>query len=106
MPIKEVILSLNNARPEASKFVLEDLDETRLFVKASCLEWLREELDKFQNKNTYEVKPNPCSMVIMPAYLVPIDSVDCSTTPSGIQGGGVKLGASAMMQPPRREDGI
>jgi hypothetical protein len=55
VPIKEVILSLNNSRPEADKFILEDLDETRLLVKANCLDWLREELAKFQNKNTYEV---------------------------------------------------
>lgn len=54
VPIKEVILSLNNSRPEADKFILEDLDETRLLVKANCLDWLREELAKFQNKNTYE----------------------------------------------------
>lgn len=55
VPIKEFILSLNNGRPEGEKFIIEELGDTQLFVKSGCLSWLREELEKFQDKNTYEV---------------------------------------------------
>ena len=55
VPIREFILSLNNSRPESDKFIIEELGDVQLFVKSGCLDWLRQELEKFQDKNTYEV---------------------------------------------------
>lgn len=57
MPTKEFILSLNNAKPPKEQFVIEDLDETRLFVQAKAAEWLEQQIAAWQEHNTYQVPP-------------------------------------------------
>ena len=54
VPTKEFILSLNEEKPTSEKFVIADLDETRLFVQPQVTEWLQQQLAKFQELNTYE----------------------------------------------------
>jgi len=54
VPSKEYILSLDNAKPTSEKFVIADLDPTTLFVQPQVTEWLREQLAKFHDSNTYE----------------------------------------------------
>ena len=54
VPSKEYILSLDNAKPTSEKFVIADLDPTTLFVQPQVTEWLKEQLAKFHDSNTYE----------------------------------------------------
>lgn len=63
MPTKEFILSLNDAKPVNERFVIEDLDDTRLFVQAKVAEWLEEQLAAWQEQNTYQVHPSCCNEV-------------------------------------------
>ena len=55
MPTKEFILSLNNAKPPKDQFIIEDLDDTRLFVQAKVAQWLEEQVAAWQEQNTYQV---------------------------------------------------
>lgn len=55
VPTKEFILSLNDAKPANERFVIEDLDATRLFVQTKVTEWLEEQLAAWQEQNTYQV---------------------------------------------------
>ncbi|KAF9160044.1 General transcription factor IIH subunit 5 [Actinomortierella ambigua] len=50
--VKEIILGLN----QHGNFILEDLDETHVFVDASCVEQLRVDIDQILNENTYNVE--------------------------------------------------
>ncbi|KAF9976411.1 TFIIH complex subunit tfb5 [Actinomortierella ambigua] len=50
--VKEIILGLN----QQGNFILEDLDETHVFVDASCVEQLRVDIDQILNENTYNVE--------------------------------------------------
>jgi hypothetical protein len=54
VPTKEFILSLNAAKQNKDKFVIEDLDETRLFVQPTVVEWLEARLKEFHDENTYQ----------------------------------------------------
>lgn len=40
-PTKELILALNASRPTGDKFVIEDLDDTRLLVAAAAVETIK-----------------------------------------------------------------
>ena len=51
---KELILSLNAAKPEKEKFLIFDLDEGHLFVKSEVVAWIQEQLKEYQKKITYE----------------------------------------------------
>ena len=50
--VKQIILGLN----EKGQFIIEDLDETHVFVDASCIEQLRADTDEILNENTYKVE--------------------------------------------------
>ncbi|KAI9240459.1 MAG: TFIIH subunit TTDA/Tfb5 [Podila humilis] len=50
--VKQIILGLN----EKSHFIIEDLDDTHIFVDAGCIDQLREDIDQILNENTYKVE--------------------------------------------------
>ncbi|KAG0037193.1 hypothetical protein BGZ82_002997 [Podila clonocystis] len=50
--VKQIILGLN----EKSHFIIEDLDDTHVFVDAGCIDQLREDIDQILNENTYKVE--------------------------------------------------
>ncbi|KAF9961940.1 hypothetical protein BGZ65_009974 [Modicella reniformis] len=50
--VKQIILGLN----ERGQFIIEDLDDTHVFVDASCIEQLRVDIDEILNENTYNVE--------------------------------------------------
>ncbi|KAK9791174.1 hypothetical protein WJX73_007099 [Symbiochloris irregularis] len=54
VPTREFIISLNASRSQDSKFLLEDLDDTHLFVKKEKVPWLREQMQDFQSQITFE----------------------------------------------------
>jgi hypothetical protein len=55
IPSKEYILRLNEEKSQNEKFLLEELDDTHLFVKAVAVEHLQKKLKEFQERNTYEI---------------------------------------------------
>lgn len=52
-PVKQIISALNDQFQGPQRFVIEDLDETHVFIKSDRLTWLREELEKELEKNTW-----------------------------------------------------
>ncbi|KAF9436216.1 General transcription factor IIH subunit 5 [Entomortierella beljakovae] len=50
--VKQIILELN----VKAQFILEDLDDTHVFVDASCVDQLRVDIDEILNENTYKVE--------------------------------------------------
>ena len=54
MPTKEFIISLNEGKPTNEKFIIHDLDDIRLFVQPSVVEWLVERLKQFNEENIYQ----------------------------------------------------
>ena len=50
MPTKEYILSLNEGRPTAERFIIQDLDDTRLFVQPTVVDWLEQRLKEFHEQ--------------------------------------------------------
>lgn len=55
IPSKEYILRLNEEKGKNEKFLLEELDDNHLFVKAVAVDTLRQKLKEFQEQNTYEI---------------------------------------------------
>ncbi|KAI8333800.1 TFIIH subunit TTDA/Tfb5 [Choanephora cucurbitarum] len=49
--VKQIVLNLN----KRGNFIIEDLDETHLFIEASWVEQLKYELDKILDENSYTV---------------------------------------------------
>lgn len=49
--VKQIVLNLN----KRGNFVIEDLDETHLFIESSWVEQLKYELDKILDENSYTV---------------------------------------------------
>ncbi|KAI9491157.1 TFIIH subunit TTDA/Tfb5 [Zychaea mexicana] len=49
--VKQIVLNLN----KQGNFVIEDLDETHLFVEASCIKNLQYELDRILDENSYTI---------------------------------------------------
>lgn len=49
--VKQIVLNLN----KRGNFVIEDLDDTHLFIEASWVEQLKYELDKILDENSYTV---------------------------------------------------
>ncbi|KAI9012510.1 TFIIH subunit TTDA/Tfb5 [Phycomyces nitens] len=49
--VKQIVLNLN----KRGSFVIEDLDETHLFIEASFVAELRYELDKVLDENSYTI---------------------------------------------------
>jgi TFIIH basal transcription factor complex TTD-A subunit len=54
IPAKVYIVSLNQQKEPSEKFILEDLDDTHLFVQPAVIEWLKTRLKEFQDQNTYQ----------------------------------------------------
>lgn len=48
-------MRLNEEKSKNEKFLLEELDDTHLFVKHVAVEELQRKLKQFQDQNTYEV---------------------------------------------------
>jgi len=46
---------LNEDKSQNEKCLLEELDDTHLFVKAVAVEHLLKKLKEFQERNTYEI---------------------------------------------------
>ncbi|KAI9486836.1 MAG: TFIIH subunit TTDA/Tfb5 [Benjaminiella poitrasii] len=49
--VKQIVLNLN----KRGKFIIEDLDDTHLFIEASWVDQLKFELDKILDENSYTV---------------------------------------------------
>jgi len=54
IPTKVYIVTLNQQKEPSEKFILEDLDDTHLFVQPTVVEWLKTQLKEFQDQNTYQ----------------------------------------------------
>jgi hypothetical protein len=53
IPTKVLILHINEQRPAAEKFVICELDDTRLFVQQRGLRLIEQKLQEYHDKNTY-----------------------------------------------------
>ncbi|KAJ3176840.1 TFIIH complex subunit tfb5 [Geranomyces variabilis] len=53
--VKQIVQDLDNKKSEAGekRFILEDLDETHLFIDPCEVEWLQKRLDEILEENTY-----------------------------------------------------
>ncbi|KAL1926331.1 hypothetical protein VTP01DRAFT_5852 [Rhizomucor pusillus] len=49
--VKQIVLNLN----KRSNFVIEDLDDTHLFIEASKVDELQSELDRILDENAYTI---------------------------------------------------
>ncbi|KAF7723579.1 hypothetical protein EC973_001820 [Apophysomyces ossiformis] len=49
--VKQIVLNLN----KRSHFVIEDLDDTHLFIEASSVQQLQYELDRILDENSYTI---------------------------------------------------
>ncbi|PHZ15362.1 nucleotide excision repair, TFIIH, subunit [Rhizopus microsporus ATCC 52813] len=49
--VKQIVLNLN----KRGNFVIEDLDDTHLFIEASWVDQLKYELDKILDENSYTI---------------------------------------------------
>ena len=76
VPTKEFILSLNNAKPPKEQFIIEDLDDKRLFVQAKVAEWLEEQIAVWQEQNTYQV--GHITHDARPEHQLTLATVSCS----------------------------
>ncbi|KAG9294209.1 hypothetical protein G9A89_021568 [Geosiphon pyriformis] len=54
--VKQVIISLQN---EYDKFIIEDLDETHLFVDVSYVAMVKQRLEQLLEENTYKIEQPP-----------------------------------------------
>lgn len=54
IPTKVFVVNLNENLPVNDKFIIQDLDETRLFVQPRIVDWLELKLKEFQDSNTYQ----------------------------------------------------
>lgn len=52
--VKQIVLNLN----KRGNFVIEDLDETHLFIESTWVDQLKYELDKILDENSYTVTTN------------------------------------------------
>ncbi|CAG8521235.1 4709_t:CDS:2 [Ambispora gerdemannii] len=55
--VKQVILSMNNS--EHKPFIIEDLDETHLFVDTTHVERIKRRVEQLLEENTYKVEQLP-----------------------------------------------
>ena len=92
MPTKEYILSLNEGKPTAERFIIQDLDDTRLFVQPTVVEWLQQRLKDFQEEvregttDAAAVLDCTCPAKSVPSIpacaMIPHDLVRCRTPTS------------------------
>ena len=59
MPLKQFVLSLNEARAPSERFVIADLDDTTLFIQPQAMEFLKEKLEVFTEQNQYHYELQP-----------------------------------------------
>ena len=52
--VKVFVMQMNEKKSPDQKFVLADLDETHLFVHKSAAEEVRNQVEQFLDKNTYQ----------------------------------------------------
>lgn len=52
-PVKQIISALNDQFQGPQRFVIEDLDETHVLIQSDRLTWLRGELERELEKNTW-----------------------------------------------------
>ncbi len=45
---------MNEGKPTNERFIIHDLDDTRLFVQPSVVNWLEQRLKQFNEENTYQ----------------------------------------------------
>ncbi|KAF9904576.1 hypothetical protein EC991_002565 [Linnemannia zychae] len=50
--VKQIIIGLN----EKYQFIIEDLDDTHVYVDTTYVEQLRHDIDEILNENTYKVE--------------------------------------------------
>lgn len=55
--VKQILLQMNERRRDEDRFVIEDLDQTHLLIKADGEENMRAELESELEKNTYSLEP-------------------------------------------------
>ncbi|PVG03961.1 nucleotide excision repair TFIIH subunit [Serendipita vermifera] len=53
--VKQILLQMNERRRDEDAFVIEDLDQTHILIKADQEESMRQELEIELEKNTYTV---------------------------------------------------
>jgi hypothetical protein len=53
VPTKVLILFFNEQCTPDKKFVIQDLDETRLFVQTSAIQTIQQQLREYHNRNTF-----------------------------------------------------
>ena len=53
--MKQLLLHLDEKMLLGSKFILEDLDETHLFISSDALERLKDEIDDIMDKISVEI---------------------------------------------------
>mmetsp|Transcript_9765 Transcript_9765/g.24974 ORF Transcript_9765/g.24974 Transcript_9765/m.24974 type:complete len:81 (-) Transcript_9765:258-500(-) len=61
VPLKQFVISLNDARSPSEKFIIADLDETTLFIQPQAQAFLQEKLEAFIEKNQYQPPLRPGS---------------------------------------------
>ncbi|KAG8757739.1 hypothetical protein FRC14_001568 [Serendipita sp. 396] len=55
--VKQILIAMNERRGINNAFVIEDLDQTHLLIKADEEESMRLELEAELEKNTYTLEP-------------------------------------------------
>ncbi|KAI5082343.1 hypothetical protein GOP47_0002086 [Adiantum capillus-veneris] len=57
IPMAQLIVHMNESMPNAHKFIIHVLDETRLFVQENAVDMIRKKIHEFCDSNTFE-KPS------------------------------------------------
>ena len=56
--MKQFLLYLDDTRELGEKFVIEDLDDTHLFVDSAFVDKLKEKIDDLMEKHSYAPDPS------------------------------------------------
>ncbi len=54
IPTKQFVLSLNDEKPPAEKFVIVDLDDTHLLVQEAAVDMIKKRIADFMDENTFQ----------------------------------------------------
>jgi TFIIH basal transcription factor complex TTD-A subunit len=54
VPLKEYIRFLDESLPKAERFILQDLDDTHLFVKPASLDFVQAKVKEWVDKTHFE----------------------------------------------------
>lgn len=52
-PIRQYILHLNSQKPGEERFVIDELDDTHVFVQASAVPFVQEAVKEWHEKHAY-----------------------------------------------------